>query len=472
MSSTALPTPQRLAALIAALEAGLLERDAAVRLALLAALAGEHVLLIGPPGSAKSELARRLHRAFVDARYFERLLTRFSTPEELFGPLSLKALEDDRYERLTDGYLPTAGIAFLDEVFKANSAILNTLLTLLNEREFDNGSVRLAVPLISVIGASNEVPSDEALLAFYDRFLVRVAVAGVSDAAFAALLALPSAAPTPPAAPLTADERAAVLATRDAVALGDDALAALRSLRTWLGSLEGGAGAPSDRRWRQFVGLMRVAAASEGRPALDALDLWLAPYVMAPEPGQAAAIERWFIAQVAQSAPLDAAWLARAVEAFERQLEIEQRLPADTDAAASGAGKLALARSLGADDDGGNGRDGLASMRFVAAGLEARQRRAYSALHIATRVAQLSEASARAQAARDAVHAQRDALQARLAARLWWPPSLQQRLLDGPAVTLAVLDGLLARLAAVRAGFAALPVDEHLADDVPAAIEA
>ena len=470
MSSTALPTPQRLAALIAALEAGLLERDAAVRLALLAALAGEHVLLIGPPGSAKSELARRLHRAFVDARYFERLLTRFSTPEELFGPLSLKALEDDRYERLTDGYLPTAGIAFLDEVFKANSAILNTLLTLLNEREFDNGSVRLAVPLISVIGASNEVPSDEALLAFYDRFLVRVAVAGVSDAAFAALLALPSAVPTPPAAPLTADERAAVLATRDDVALGDDALAALRSLRTWLGSLEGGA--PSDRRWRQFVGLMRVAAASEGRPALDALDLWLAPYVMAPEPGQAAAIERWFIAQVAQSAPLDAAWLARAAEAFERQLEIEQRLPADTDAAASGAGKLALARSLGADDDGGNGRDGLASMRFVAAGLEARQRRAYSALHIATRVAQLSEASARAQAARDAVQAQRDALQARLASRLWWPPSLQQRLLDGPAVTLAVLDGLLARLAAVRACFAALPVDKHLADAAPAAIEA
>jgi MoxR-like ATPase len=474
MSSTALPTPQRLAALIAALEAGLLERDAAVRLALLAALAGEHVLLIGPPGSAKSELARRLHRAFVDARYFERLLTRFSTPEELFGPLSLKALEDDRYERLTDGYLPTADIAFLDEVFKANSAILNTLLTLLNEREFDNGSVRLPVPLISVIGASNEVPSDEALLAFYDRFLVRVAVAGVSDAAFAALLALPSAAPTPPAAPLTADERAAVLGARDAVTLGDDALAALRSLRTWLGSLEGGA--PSDRRWRQFVGLMRVAAASEGRPALDALDLWLAPYVMAPEPGQAAAIERWFIAQVAQSAPLDAAWLARAVEAFERQLEIEQRLPAitdtDRDAAAAGAGKLALARSLGADDGGSNGRDGLASMRFVAAGLEARQRRAYSALHIATRVAQLSQASARAQTARDAVQAQRDALQARLASRLWWPPSLQQRLLDGPAVTLVVLDGLLARLAAVQAGFAALPVDEHLADDSPAAIEA
>jgi MoxR-like ATPase len=92
----------------------------------------------------------RLQRCFAGARYFERLLTRFSTPEELFGPLSLKALEDDHYERLTDGYLPTAGVAFLDEVFKANSAILNALLTLLNEREFDNGAGRAPTPLVSV----------------------------------------------------------------------------------------------------------------------------------------------------------------------------------------------------------------------------------------------------------------------------------------------------------------------------------
>ncbi len=133
---------KNLSRLIVSLQQGFIERDTAVRLALLSLLAGEHLLLIGAPGTAKSELARRLQLAVNEGDYFERLLTKFSVPEELFGPLSIKSLEQDRYHRLTKNYLPSASIGFIDEIFKANSAILNSLLTLLNEREFDNGERR------------------------------------------------------------------------------------------------------------------------------------------------------------------------------------------------------------------------------------------------------------------------------------------------------------------------------------------
>ena len=138
----------------------MVERDVEVRLLLLAALCGEHILYLGPPGTAKSELGRRLSR-LSRGIFFERLLTRFSVPEELFGPLSMRALERDEYLRMTEGYLPSASVAFIDEIFKANSAILNTLLTILNERLFDNGTQRNKVPLLCLVGASNEMPESE-----------------------------------------------------------------------------------------------------------------------------------------------------------------------------------------------------------------------------------------------------------------------------------------------------------------------
>ena len=172
---------------VTSLERGLVERGVEARLLVLAMVGGEHLLLLGPPGTAKSELCRRLS-AVGRFLYFERTLTRFSTPEELFGPLSLSALERDEYRRATDGYMPRAEVAFLDEIFKANSAILNTLLTLLNERLFDEGPARTSVPLLTAVAASNELPETDELDALFDRFLLRRCVEPVSDDAVLDLL--------------------------------------------------------------------------------------------------------------------------------------------------------------------------------------------------------------------------------------------------------------------------------------------
>src|SRR5580692_4092290 len=164
---------RRLSLIAKNLESRFLGKDEVIRLLLVSAIAGEHAVLIGPPGTAKSALIRTFAR-LLDARYFEYLLTRFTEPNEIFGPVDIAAFREGKYQRRIEGMLPASEIVFLDEVFKSNSAILNSLLTLLNERRYSSGGVVIKAPLLSCFGASNEVPTDETLTAIFDRFLLRI----------------------------------------------------------------------------------------------------------------------------------------------------------------------------------------------------------------------------------------------------------------------------------------------------------
>ena len=246
--------------------AGLIERDVLVELIGLAAVAGEHVLVIGPPGTAKSQAVRRVAQV-LGGRYFEYLIGRFTEPNEIFGPVDLRKLKDGVVEIETTGMLPEADVAFLDEVFLGSTAILNTLLQILNERTFRRGRTQLAVPLRVCVGASNVLPDAPELAAFADRFLVRVFVDPLEDARLEELLA--SQAP-----PVSTGSRLAALdelsAAAKRVELGgvrDLYAQAVRTLRKRGIAL-------TDRRLVRAQRLVAAAAALAGRSAASAADLW------------------------------------------------------------------------------------------------------------------------------------------------------------------------------------------------------
>ena len=172
-------------------------KDEIIEMLIIGAIAQEHVLLAGPPGTGKSELVKRFAHLCTPRKYddeltipyFEYLLTRFTEPNELFGPVDIKTFQaGGGYRRIIKGLLPTTEIAFLDEIFKANSAILNALLTILNERIFYNGGRSESIPLLFLVGATNEVPDDPDLAALYDRFPIRLWSDNVADNRFAELI--------------------------------------------------------------------------------------------------------------------------------------------------------------------------------------------------------------------------------------------------------------------------------------------
>lgn len=275
------------------LNSAFLERDREIRALLVALLAGEHVLFLGDPGTGKSALTQAFAEALsgTSGRYFQRLVTKFSVPEELFGPFSLRGLESDRYERQVDGYLPTAEIAFLDEVFKANSAILNALLTILNERAFDNGTQRIGCPLKIAIGASNELPNNDegdALDALYDRFVLRRWVEPIKSRDARRRLLRMRGAPCVQAR-ITDEELAAARATVDAVVFSEAAEDALLDLQEALAKECGIA--MSDRRLRKAEKLVRAYAALQGKVQADPEDLEILADSLWNKPEERAPVE-------------------------------------------------------------------------------------------------------------------------------------------------------------------------------------
>jgi MoxR-like ATPase len=278
---------------------GLVEREALAELIALAAVAGEHVLVIGPPGTAKSEAVRRIARA-VDARLFEYLLGRFTEPSEIFGPIDLRRLKEGFVETETSGMLPEAELAFLDEVFKGSTAILNTLLGILNERVFRRGHTLVRCPLRVCVGASNALPEDDSLAAFSDRFLVRVFVDPVPDPRLEELLEAgwgldhgPNHGEESP------DFRPASLADLDiltAAARQADLARVRPHLAHAIRLLRGAGIVLSDRRAVRVQGLVAAAAALAGRARATDADLW--PLVLAVPTREQQALARECLGEV------------------------------------------------------------------------------------------------------------------------------------------------------------------------------
>ena len=312
---------ERFKLLLQEMNRGIYEKNTEISLSLLAALAGESVILLGPPGVAKSMVARQLKTAFKDARSFEYLMSRFSTPDEIFGPVSIQKLKtSDTYERAVEGYLPTADVVFLDEIWKAGPAIQNTLLTVINEKIFRNGNREMHLPLKLLVAASNELPAKgEGLEALWDRFVIRIESRPIKlEKNFRAMLL---EAPTDFLGPtdftdstdssgsmgksdsadfsdlkITAEEYAEWAEKICKIGVKEEVLDAISAIRKSLRAVNVDEAAErrniyvSDRRWKNIVRLLRTSAFMQDREEVDICDLLPIYHCLWQEPEERDAI--------------------------------------------------------------------------------------------------------------------------------------------------------------------------------------
>ena len=274
---------EKITYIIKKLSEGLYEKENIIGLTLLCVLAGKSVFLFGLPGTAKSLIVRRIASAFKDSKYFGQLMNRFTTPEDVFGPVSLSKLKEDKFERQTEGYLPTADFVFLDEIWKSSPAILNTLLTIINEKVYRNGSQEEKVPLKALVAASNETPpKGQGLDAMYDRFIMRLFVDTAKDADnFVKLISDKDVSFD---AGLKEDEK---ISTEDwlkfhkdidNVSVSDEALNIICSIKYEIDEYNKGNNEAiyiSDRRWKNIVYILKAAAFFSERNTVMPVDCFL-----------------------------------------------------------------------------------------------------------------------------------------------------------------------------------------------------
>lgn len=300
---------ERFKQLLGEMNRGIYEKETEISLSLLAALAGESIILLGPPGVAKSMVARQLKTAFRDAQSFEYLMSRFSTPDEIFGPVSIQKLKtSDTYERAMEGYLPTADVVFLDEIWKAGPAIQNTLLTVINEKIFRNGNREMHLPLKLLVAASNELPAKgEGLEALWDRFVIRIESRPIKlEKNFRAMLLDSHADFLGPTdftdstdssdLKITAEEYAEWAEKICKIGVKEEVLDAISAIRKSLRAVNVDEAAErrniyvSDRRWKNIVRLLRTSAFMQDREEVDICDLLPIYHCLWQEPEERDAI--------------------------------------------------------------------------------------------------------------------------------------------------------------------------------------